>query len=90
MEVEYNYVMVTHSSVRNNFTFKPLTVKSREEIGPRLLITQFDDIPFKGIGQPLCGPSITFVISEEMAIATFKLFHFTLVAKKSTTKKSGK
>ena len=57
MEVEYNYVMVTHSSVRNNFTFKPLTVRSREEIGPRLLITQFDDIPFKGIGQPLCGPS---------------------------------
>ena len=57
MEVEYNYVMVTHSSVGNNFTFKPLTLRSREEIGPRLLITQFDDIPFKGIGHPLCGHS---------------------------------
>ena len=57
MEVEYNYVMVTHLSVRNNFTFKPLTARSREEIGPRLLITQLNDIPFKGIGQPLCGPS---------------------------------
>ena len=57
MEVGYNDVMVTHLSVGNNFTFKPLILRSREEIGPRLLITQFNDIPFKGIGQPLCGPS---------------------------------
>ena len=57
MEVEYNDVMVTHLCVRNNFTFKPLTLRSREEIGPRLLIIQFNNIPFKGIGQLLCGPS---------------------------------
>ena len=57
MEIESNIVLVTQLCLGNNFTFKPLTLRSREEIGPRLLITQFNDIQFKGIGEQLCGPS---------------------------------
>ena len=38
-------------------TFKPLSVQSREEMGPRVLITQFKSIPFKNMGENLIGKS---------------------------------
>ena len=40
-----------------SFTFNPITFQSREEIGPRVLITHFKKIPFKNRGQPLIGKS---------------------------------
>ena len=40
---------------KHTFHFQPLTRSSREEVGPLVQITKFQDIPFTGIGQNLRG-----------------------------------
>ena len=40
---------------KHTFHFQPLTRSSREEVGPLVQITKFEDIPFRGIGQKLRG-----------------------------------
>ena len=39
----------------STFTFQPLSQSSREEVGPLVQITKFNDIDFKGIGDELRG-----------------------------------
>ena len=39
----------------STFTFQPLSWSSREEVGPLVQITKFNDIEFKGIGDELRG-----------------------------------
>ena len=39
----------------STFTFQPLSQSSREEVGPLVQITKFNDIEFKGIGDELRG-----------------------------------
>ena len=51
-------VTITKYVQGKQFDFNPLSLRSREEIGPRL-ITEFNHIPFRNIGQSLHGPSNT-------------------------------
>ena len=48
-------VTITKVTQSKGFTFNPLSPQSREEIGPRLLITDFRPIQFENIGKHLTG-----------------------------------
>ena len=70
-------VQITKVTPPKTFTFNPITFQSREEIGPRVLITHFNSIPFKNTGQPLIGKSNNLYRVKGDETATLERCHFT-------------
>ena len=71
-------VQITKVTPAKSSRFNPLTFQSREEIGPRVLITHFKSIPFKNSRQPLTGKSNDLYQVKGDRICYFRVVSFYL------------